>query len=61
MANETDLLKDPLIMAQQLYQEQIKAFKDQHIPTPTRKDFNDWASSRGYRPRVLNSRRNKGG
>ena len=61
MANETDLLKDPLLMAQQMYQQQNNAFKDEHIPKPTRKDFTNWASSRGYRPAVLNSRRNNGG
>jgi hypothetical protein len=61
MANETDLLKDPLIMAQQLYQDQIKAFKDQHIPTPTQKDANNWAKSHGFRPRGLTSRSNTSG
>tara|TARA_Y100001951_G_scaffold48771_1_gene38424 strand:+ start:798 stop:974 length:177 start_codon:yes stop_codon:yes gene_type:complete len=29
---ETDLLRDPLVVAQQRYQEQIQAFKDQYIP-----------------------------
>tara|TARA_R100000656_G_scaffold97242_2_gene70581 strand:+ start:132 stop:308 length:177 start_codon:yes stop_codon:yes gene_type:complete len=29
---ETDLLRDPLAVAQQRYQEQIQAFKDQYIP-----------------------------
>ena len=29
---ETDLLRDPLAVAQQSYQEQVQAFKDQYIP-----------------------------
>ena len=29
---ETDLLRDPLAVAQKRYQEQIQAFKDQYIP-----------------------------
>ena len=29
---ETDLLRDPLAVAQQRYQEQVQAFKDQYIP-----------------------------
>ena len=29
---ETDLLRDPLAVAQQRYQEQKQAFKDQYIP-----------------------------
>ena len=39
----------------------IKAFKDQHIPTPTQKDANNWAKSHGFRPRGLTSRRNISG
>jgi|TARA_Y100000004_G_C8953398_1_gene429639 hypothetical protein len=35
MAKETDLLKDPLALAQQRYQEQISSFKDQFIPKPS--------------------------
>ena len=29
---ETDLLRDPLAVAQQRYQEPVQAFKDQYIP-----------------------------
>ena len=29
---ETDLLRDPLAVAQQRYQEQVQAFKGQYIP-----------------------------
>ena len=29
---ETALLRDPLAVAQQRYQEQVQAFKDQYIP-----------------------------
>ena len=29
---ETDLLRDPLSLAQTRYREQIQAFKDQYIP-----------------------------
>ena len=29
---ETDLLRDPLAVVQQRYQEQVQAFKDQYIP-----------------------------
>ena len=29
---ETDLLRDPLAVAQQINQEQVQAFKDQYIP-----------------------------
>ena len=29
---ETDLLRDPLAVAQKRYQEQVQAFKDQYIP-----------------------------
>ncbi len=34
MAKETDLLKDPLSLAQQRYQEQVNAFKSQYLPKP---------------------------
>ena len=41
MAKETDLLNDPLQVAQQRYQEQITAFKNQFIPKPTSKPVRD--------------------
>ena len=37
---ETDLLRDPLVLAQQRYQEQVQAFKDQYIPKPSRRAMN---------------------
>ena len=56
---ETDLLRDPLAAAQQRYQEQVQAFKDQYIPKPTRADLNDWARSHGVRPDMLMGKRNR--
>ena len=53
MAKETDLLKDPIIMASQRYREQVEAFKTQYVPKPKRKDFNEWARSHGMRPEIL--------
>ena len=50
---ETDLLRDPLKLAQSRYQEQIQAFKEQYIPKPTRATFNEWARSHGFNPDVL--------
>ena len=50
---ETDLLRDPLGIAQSRYREQVQAFKDQYIPKPTRAAFNEWARSHGFRPEVL--------
>jgi hypothetical protein len=32
---QTDLLRDPVSLAQTRYQEQVDAFKAQYIPTPT--------------------------
>ena len=58
---ETDLLRDPLTLAQQRYQEQVQAFKDQYIPKPTRADFNEWARSHGMMPQSFKSLRNKNG
>ena len=34
MAKETDLLKDPVSVAQLRYREQISAFKAQYLPDP---------------------------
>jgi hypothetical protein len=53
MAKETDLLRDPINLASQRYWEQINAFKDQHVPKPKRRDFNEWARSHGMRPEIL--------
>ena len=50
---ETDLLRDPLAVAQKRYQEQVQAFKDQYIPKPPRNAVSDWAKERGYRLDVL--------
>ena len=50
---ETDLLRDPLAVAQQSYQEQVQAFKDQYIPKPPRNAISDWAKEYGYRLDVL--------
>tara|TARA_Y100000310_G_scaffold276124_1_gene293071 strand:+ start:198 stop:371 length:174 start_codon:yes stop_codon:yes gene_type:complete len=50
---ETDLLRDPVGIAQTRYREQVQAFKDQYIPKPTRAEFNEWARSHGFRPEVL--------
>ena len=56
---ETDLLRDPLALAQQRYQEQVQAFKDQYIPKPTRADGIAWAQAHGVRPELLMGRRNR--
>ena len=50
---ETDLLRDPLAVAKQRYQEQVQAFKDQYIPKPPRNAISDWAKEYGYRLDVL--------
>ena len=59
MAKETDLLNDPLQVAQQRYQEQITAFKNQFIPKPTSKPVRDMLTSRGLRPEILLGRGDK--
>ena len=40
MAKKTDLLKDPVALAQQRYQEQVNAFKDEFIPKPSNRGRN---------------------
>ena len=53
---ETDLLHDPLAVAQTRYREQVQAFKDQYIPKPSRAEFNEWARSKGLNPKILGSK-----
>ena len=53
---ETDLLRDPLSLAQTRYREQVQAFKDQYIPKPGRAEFNEWARSKGLNPKILGSK-----
>lgn len=48
MANETDLLKDPLALAQQRYKEQVNAFKDQFIPKPSARKSNQIDKQFGF-------------
>ena len=48
MAKETDLLKDPVSVAQLRYREQISAFKAQYLPDP-KKEVKDYADKYGYR------------
>ena len=48
MAKETDLLKDPLALAQQRYQEQISSFKDQFIPKPSARKSNQIDKQFGF-------------
>ena len=49
MAKETDLLKDPIMMASQRYREQVEAFKTQYVPKPKRNALRNWAEENGYR------------
>lgn len=50
---ETDLLRDPVGMAQLRYREQIDAFKEQFIPKPPRNSFSKYAKEAGLRVDVL--------
>ena len=54
---ETDLLRDPVGVAQLRYREQVEAFKEQYIPKPSRAEFNSWARQHGFRPEVLLGKR----
>tara|TARA_R100001530_G_scaffold53048_1_gene39198 strand:+ start:102 stop:275 length:174 start_codon:yes stop_codon:yes gene_type:complete len=53
MAKETDLLKDPIMMASQRYMEQVEAFKTQYVPKPKRGALSNWAKQNGYRVEAL--------
>ena len=35
---DTDLLNDPLVLAQTRYREQVDAFKNQYFPKPSRRN-----------------------
>ena len=50
---ETDLLRDPVGMAQLRYIEQIDAFKEQFIPKPHRNALSKYAKEVGLREDVL--------
>ena len=50
---ETDLLRDPLTLAQQRYQEQVQAFKDQYIPKPSRREIGSVLREYGLDPKLL--------
>lgn len=50
---ETDLLRDPVGMAQLRYREQIDAFKEQFIPKPPRNALSKYANEVGLRIDVL--------
>ena len=50
---ETDLLRDPLAVAQQRYQEQVQAFKDQYIPKPSRRAMNQAFRNFKLDPEIL--------
>ena len=50
---ETDLLRDPVGMAQLRYREQIDAFKEQFIPKPPRNALSKYANEAGLRVDVL--------
>jgi hypothetical protein len=46
---ETDLLRDPLSVAQTRYREQIQAFKDQYIPKPSPNLLRKAVEAQGFR------------
>ena len=46
---ETDLLRDPVGIAQSRYREQVQAFKDQYIPKPPRNILSKFADEHGFR------------
>jgi hypothetical protein len=48
MAKETDLLKDPVSLAQLRYKEQVNAFKDQYIPKPSARKRNNRLRAFGF-------------
>ena len=50
MAKETDLLKDPLALAQQRYKDQISSFKDEFIPKPSTRKSNQFLAQHGLNP-----------
>ena len=50
---ETDLLRDPVGIAQSRYREQVQAFKDQYIPKPPRNALRKWAEEHGFRIEAL--------
>ena len=56
MAKETDLLKDPVSLAQQRYQEQIASFKTQFL-TDEKKALRQFANERGYRLNALRGKK----
>ena len=56
MAKETDLLKDPVSLAQQRYQEQVASFKTQFL-TDENKALRQFANEKGYRLDVLRGKK----
>ncbi len=50
---ETDLLRDPLGIAQSRYREQVQAFKDQYIPKPTGREIGAVLRRYGLDPSLL--------
>ncbi len=50
---ETDLLRDPLAVAQQRYQEQVQAFKDQYIPKPSGREIGAELRKLGIDPSIM--------
>lgn len=50
MPKKTDLLKDPVALAQQRYQEQVNAFKDEFIPKPSNRGRNKFLIEHGINP-----------
>ena len=53
MAKETDLLKDPVSLAQLRYKEQVDAFKAQYIPKPPRSQIKNMLRKQHLRPEII--------
>tara|TARA_Y100001963_G_C6740982_1_gene428965 strand:- start:1085 stop:1258 length:174 start_codon:yes stop_codon:yes gene_type:complete len=53
MAKKTDLLKDPVALAQQRYKEQVNAFKDEFLPKPSNRGRNKILRQHGINPNIF--------
>ena len=53
MPKKTDLLKDPVALAQQRYKEQVNAFKDEYLPKPSSNGRNRILRQHGINPNLF--------
>ena len=53
MPKKTELLKDPVALAQQRYKEQVNAFKDEFLPKPSSNGRNRILRQHGINPNLF--------